>query len=77
MKKAKRTNIRKATNMIPKFDCAHKGFAIDHEEKTIYVLEQTDIAIRNGNEDLLYEFFEIHAKYPHYSGAVLHFMFLG
>ena len=79
MRKAKRnfTNTAKATNKIPKFDGSYEGFAIDHEGKTVYVLEKTDIAINNGNEELLNKFFEIHAMYPNYSCAVLHFIFLG
>lgn len=54
MKKAKRTNnINKAIRQATKYDFTYKGFAIDHEEKMIWVLEATDIAIRNGNEELI------------------------
>ena len=77
MKKAKRTNnINKAIRQATKYDFTYKGFAIDHEEEMIWVLEATDIAIRNGNEELMMKFFEIHNKYPSYNGGVLHIMFL-
>ena len=77
MKKAKRTNnIYKAICQATKYDFTYKGFAIDHEEKMIWVLEATDIAIRNGNEELMMKFFEIHNKYPSYNGGVLHIIFL-
>lgn len=60
MKKAKRTNnINKAIRQATKYDFTYKGFAIDHEEKMIWVLEATDIAIRNGNEELMMKFFEM------------------
>ena len=74
MRKTKRNfnNTTKASRAIPKFDFTFKGFAIDHEDKTIYVLEHTDCAIRNGDEELLHQFFDILAKHPGYSGAVLH-----
>ena len=50
-------NINKAMGML-KYDVTHKGFALDHDEKIIYVLESTDYAIRNGNEVLLDKFAE-------------------
>ena len=75
MKKAKRTNIRKATNMA-KYDFTHKGFALDHQEKTVYVLESTDAEIRKGNEDVLNKAIALFDKYPTYSAAILHVMFL-
>lgn len=75
MKKAKRTNTNKATNMV-KYDFTHKGFALDHAEKTIYVLESTDAEIRKGNEEVLNKAMALFDKYPTYSGAVLHVMFL-
>lgn len=75
--KSKRTNnINKAIRQATKYDFTYKGFAIDHEEKMIWVLEATDIAIRNGNEELMMKFFEIHNKYPSYNGGVLHIIFL-
>lgn len=77
MKKAKR-NVKtapKAINQAPKYDMTHKGFALDHEEKMLWVMEATDIAIRSGNEELLMKFYELHEKYPSYSGGVLHFIF--
>lgn len=40
MKKAKRTNnINKAIRQATKYDFTYKGFAIDHEEKMIWVME--------------------------------------
>ena len=64
MKKAKRTNnINKAIRQATKYDFTYKGFAIDHEEKMIWVLEATDIAIRNGNEELMMKFFEIPTRF--------------
>lgn len=79
MKKIKRnsTSISKAINMAYNYDMSYKGFAIDHEKKMLWVMEATDIAIQNGNEELLMKFFELHNKYPSYNGGVLHVMFLG
>ena len=74
MKKAKRTNTSKAINMA-KYDFTHKGFALAHDEKTIYVLESTDAEIRKGNEVILNKALELFDKYPTYSGAVLHVKF--
>ena len=78
MKKIKRntTSIPEAINMAYNYDMSHKGFAIDHKEKILYVMEVTDIAIRNGNEELLNKAIALADKYPTYSGAVLHVMFL-
>ena len=78
MKKAKRNNnINNTLLQAAKFDLTYKGFALDHEKKMLWTLEATDIAIQNGNEELLMKFFEIHNKYPSYNGGVLHVMFLG
>lgn len=76
MKKAKRNNNTNKAITTLKYDFTHKGFALDHAEKVIYVLEVTDIAIRNGNEELMNEAMALMEKYPTYSGAVLHVMFL-
>lgn len=77
MKKIKRNfaNSTKAPTNLREFDYSYEGFAIDHKAKTIYVLAETDIAIRNRNAELLYRYFDIQAKYPNYSSAVLHFVF--
>ena len=78
MKKAKRNNnINKALYQATNYDFTYKGFALDHEKKMLWVMEATDIAIQNGNEELMMKFFEIHNKYPSYNGGVLHVMFLG
>ena len=79
MKKIKRnsTSISKVISMTYNYDMSYKGFAIDHEKKMLWVMEATDIAIQNGNEELLMKFFEIHNKYPSYNGGVLHCIFLG
>ena len=78
MKKAKRsfnTTPNKANSIIGRLDFTHKGFALDHEERSVYVLERTDIEIRRGNEELLDKFIEITRKHPNYSCSVLHIMF--
>ena len=77
MKKTKRTSATttKANNIMGSFDFTHKGFAIAHAEKTIYVLENTDAEIRKGNEAVLNKAMEIFDKYPTYSGAILHVKF--
>ena len=77
MRKAKRTfiNTPKANRMVGGFDFSHMGFALLHEERTIFVLENTDAEIRMGNEDLLNKFFEVVEKYPFYECSVLHMMF--
>ena len=79
MKKIKRnsTSISKAISMAYNYDMSYKGFVIDHEKKMLWVMEATDIAIQNGNEELLMKFFEIRNKYPSYNGGVLHCIFLG
>ena len=79
MKKIKRnsTSISKAISMAYNYDMSYKGFAIDHEKKMLWVMEATDIAIQNGNEELLMKFFEIHNKYPSYNGGVLHYIVVG
>ena len=76
MKKVKRNNnINKALATL-NYDFTHKGFALDHAEKVIYVLESTDAEIRKGNEVLMNKAMELLDKYPTYSGAILHVMFL-
>ena len=83
MKKAKRTFINtpkangmvKATSMVNNWDFTYQGFIVDHKERTIFVLENTDAEIRMGNEDLLNKFFEIVEKHPTYDCSVLHMMF--
>ena len=78
MKKIKRTSATttKATNIMGSFDFTHKGFAIAHAEKTIYVLESTDAEIRKGNEAVVNKAMEILDKHPTYCFAILHVMFL-
>ena len=75
MKKAKRNNNKniKVTNN----NVANKGFIVCHDTKNIYIPEIIDAAIRNGNEDLLFDFFDVYAKHPDYSVSVLHLVFLG
>lgn len=79
MKKAKRTfaTTQKANKMLGKFDFSHKGFAVVHEERIVYILESTDAEIRKGNEVFQNKFLELVDKYPNYSFAILHVMFLG
>ena len=79
MKKIKRTSAttNKATNnILGKYDFTHKGFAIAHAEKTVYVLESTDAEIRKGNEAVLNKALEVFDRYPTYRCAVLHVMFM-
>ena len=83
MRKAKRTFINtpkangmvKATSMVNNWDFTYQGFIVDHKERTIFVLENTDVEIRMGNEDLLNKFFEVVEKYPFYECSVLYMMF--
>ena len=78
MKKAKRsfnTTPNKANSIISRLDFTHNGFALNHEERSIYVLEKTDIEIRRGNEELPDKFIEITKMYPNYRCSVLHIMF--
>ena len=83
MRKAKRTFINtrkasgmvKATDMVSNWDFTYQGFIVDHNERVIFVLENTDAEIRMGSEDLLNKYFEILEKYPTYSSSVLHMMF--
>ena len=77
MRKAKRNfiNTTKANSVICGFDFSHIGFALQHEEKMLYVLECTDEAIRNGNEILLNKALELFDMYPDYACGVLHIMF--
>ena len=79
MKNIKRntTSISTAISTAYHYDMSYKGFAIDHEKKMLWVMEATDIAIRNGNDELLIKFYEIRNKYPSYNGGVLHCIFLG
>ena len=79
MKKAKRTfaTTQKADKMLGKFDFSHKGFAVVHEERIVYILESTDAEIRKGNEALQNKFLELVNRYPNYSFSVLHIVFLG
>ena len=77
MRKAKRNliNTTKVNSVIGGFDFRHMGFALQHEEKMLYVLECTDEAIRNGNEILLNKALELFDMYPDYTCSVLHIMF--
>ena len=78
MKKAKRTfaNTQSANCKVGRLDFSHKVFAVCHEEKTIYVLENTDAEIRNGNEVVLNKALELFDMYPNYQGAILQILVL-
>ncbi len=77
MKKNKKMNKKMTAPMNVGLDFSHMGFALDHQNRVVYVLEWADTAILNGNEVLQNKFLELHEKYPTYTGGILHIMFVG
>ena len=78
MRKAKENfaAIHNIGRALSGYDFSHKGFAVVDKERMIYVLERTDIEIRNGNEYFMEKFIELADKYPNYQFAILHSLFL-
>ena len=68
----KKNNVKLVyMNKMDRLDYTHDGFVLDHDNKDLWVREETDRAIRNGNVSFLIKFWDLRAKYADYRGGVL------
>lgn len=68
----KKNNVKLVyKNKMDRLDYSHDGFVLDHDNKVLWIREETDRAIRSGNELYLIKFTDLRVKFADYRGGLL------